>query len=233
MKIIAIIPARGGSKAIPRKNLVPVGGKPLLLHTIEHAQQVAGIERIIVSTDDAEIGQVAQNHGVEVIWRPAEISGDTASSESALHHVLQCLQQQENYRPDLVLFLQATSPFRTPQDIQNGIDQLLKEDADSLFSCCTVHGKLWQRQAGVLDSLSYDYRHRQPRQNMPEELMENGSFFIFKPWVLEQFNNRLGGKIAASFMAYANSLDVDEPEDLILAEQLMTARLQAAVRENG
>ncbi|MBF0295000.1 MAG: acylneuraminate cytidylyltransferase family protein [Magnetococcales bacterium] len=224
MKILAIIPARGGSKGIPRKNLALLGGKPLLVHSIEHCQQVAAIHRIVVSTDDAEIGQVAQQHGAEVVWRPTEISGDAASSESALRHVLDTLTANEGYAPDLVVFLQATSPLRQPSDLQNAIDLLIRENADSAFSYCKMHGKLWHRTQGLLDSVSYDYRNRQPRQHMPEELLENGSFFLFKPWVLRQHDNRLGGKIVAAEMPYADSLDVDEPPDLLLAERLLATR---------
>ncbi|MBF0179139.1 MAG: acylneuraminate cytidylyltransferase family protein [Magnetococcales bacterium] len=227
MQILAIIPARGGSKGIPKKNLAQLGGKPLLVHSIEHCQQVQAIQRIVVSTDDTEIARVAQEHGAEVIWRPAEISGDAASSESALHHVLNTLQANDGYSPDLVAFLQATSPLRQPRDLQNAIDLMIRENADSAFSYCKMHGKLWHRQQGVLDSVSYDYRNRQPRQHMPEELLENGSFFLFKPWVLQQFDNRLGGKIVAAEMAYADSLDVDEPPDLLLAERLLASRTPA------
>src|SRR3954467_12096692 len=110
--VLAIIPARGGSKGIPRKNVRPFLGKPLLAHTIEHARLAPSVTRVVVSTDDAEIAAIAGRHGAEVVTRPADISGDVAGSEAALRHVLDHLEAAERYEPDLVVFLQATSPLR-------------------------------------------------------------------------------------------------------------------------
>ncbi len=227
--ILAIIPARGGSKGIPRKNIRMLAGKPLLVWSIEAARATPAIERVVVSTDDAEIGAIAKQYGAEVIWRPAEISGDTATSESALVHALDYLRATEQYEPDLVVFLQATSPLREPDDLQNAIDTLQHEQADSLFSACSVHGFVWRRDRNELFSLTYDYRHRQRRQDAPEDLMENGSIYVFKPWVLRELNNRLGGKIAVYRMSVRNSFQVDELDDLVLMEQLMSARTQSNV----
>ena len=122
--VLAIIPARGGSKGIPRKNVRPLLGRPLLAHSIEHARQAPSVTRVVVSTDDAEIAAVARRFGAEVVDRPAEISGDAASSESALLHVLDHLRDAEGYEPDLVVFLQATSPLRRPGDVQGAIETL-------------------------------------------------------------------------------------------------------------
>ena len=127
MNILAIIPARGGSKGIPRKNLQPLAGKPLLAYTIEHARATPAVTRVVVSTDDVEIASVAQQYGAEVIWRPAEISGDTATSEAALLHALDHLRDNEGYEPDLVVFLQATSPLRRSDDIQRAVETLQQQ----------------------------------------------------------------------------------------------------------
>src|SRR5262245_40336642 len=108
-RCIAIIPARGGSKGIQRKNLFDLGGKPLLAHTIEHSRSSPSVQRVIVSTDDDEIARVAQMFGAEVIRRPSEISGDTVPSEAAIVHVLEELSRREGYESDLVVFLQPTS----------------------------------------------------------------------------------------------------------------------------
>ena len=220
MEILALIPARGGSKGIPRKNLRTVGGQPLLAHSIKAARETPAITRVVVSTDDAEIGRVAQEWGAEIIWRPVEISGDTASSESALLHALSELRKREGYTPDLVVFLQATSPLRQPGDIQNAIGTLMHEGADSLFSACPQQGFVWRRQGGDLASFTYDYRARRLRQGAPEDLMENGSIYVFKPWVLEQLGNRLGGKIAVYRMDLLDSFQIDEATDLDLVEAL-------------
>jgi YrbI family 3-deoxy-D-manno-octulosonate 8-phosphate phosphatase len=225
--ILAIIPARGGSKGIPRKNIRMLAGKPLLAWSIQAARATPAIKRVIVSTDDAEIGAIAQRYGAEVIWRPAAISGDTATSESALLHALDYLRDSEQYEPDLVVFLQATSPLRQPNDIQKAIETLQREDADSLFSACPVHGFVWRNDQKGLMSLTYDYRHRQRRQDAPEDLIENGSIYVFKPWVLREFNNRLGGKIAVYRMNVLDSFQVDDPHDLEVMERLMPIRRAA------
>ncbi len=226
--VLTIIPARGGSKGIPRKNIRRIAGKPLLGYSIEHAWQAPAVTRVVVSTDDREIATVATGSGAEVIWRPAEISGDTASSESALLHAMQHLGDRETYDPELVVFLQATSPLRRSNDVQEAIDTLRREQADSLFSACAVHGFIWRRQTDGLSSFTYDYRHRPRRQDHSEDLMENGSIYVFKPWVLRQLNNRLGGKIAVYCMSPICSFQVDEPGDLELMELLLNNPLSGS-----
>jgi CMP-N-acetylneuraminic acid synthetase/3-deoxy-D-manno-octulosonate 8-phosphate phosphatase KdsC-like HAD superfamily phosphatase len=225
MNVLAVIPARGGSKGIPRKNLKLLAGKPLLAHSILHAKQTPSITRIVVSTDDDEIADVARQWGAEVVHRPTEISGDKASSESALLHTLDWLRANENYEPDLVVFLQATSPCRQPGEIQPAIDMLQRDGADSLLSVGPVHGFVWRvEKDGATRSFSYDHLHRPRRQDAPEDLIENGSFYIFKPWVLLQFNNRLGGKIALYRMSVLDSFQIDEPGDFELLEVIMRYR---------
>jgi len=219
--ILALIPARGGSKGIPRKNIKILAGKPLLAHSVEQARQTPSINRIAVSTDDIQISEVARQFGAEVIQRPPEISGDTASSESALRHALEYLRLTEGYVPEAVVFLQPTSPLRQSQDIQRAIETFHREAADSLFSACPVHGFIWRNTIDKLNSLSYDYRNRPRRQDAPEDLIENGSIYIFKPWILENHNNRLGGKIAVYRMRALDSFQVDEPSDLEMMEQLL------------
>lgn len=231
MTILAIIPARGGSKGIPRKNVRPLNGKPLIAYTIEQALTTPSINRVIVSTDDAEIGAVSRQYGAEVVWRPAEISGDLASSESALLHVLDHLAQRENYEPDLVVFLQATSPMRQPDDIENAISTLQDDHADSVFSACPYEGHIWRIKGGQL-SATYDYQNRQLRQDKPEELTENGSIYVFKPWVLRKFNSRLGGKIAVYRMHVLDSFQVDELSDLEMMANLLQLR-QSMVHRSG
>lgn len=232
MNIAAIIPARGGSRGIPGKNIRVVGGAPLLVHTIRHARGTREISRIIVSTDDPAIASVAREHGAEVIVRPRELSGDAASSESALLHALDTLRDGEGYEPDLVAFLQATSPVRRPDDISRAIATFVAEGADSLFSAYAQHGFLWRRERdGALSSFSYDYRDRPRRQDAPEELVENGSIYLFRPRILREMGNRLGGRISVHVMAAADSFQVDEPADLELAELLLALRRSSPAAE--
>jgi YrbI family 3-deoxy-D-manno-octulosonate 8-phosphate phosphatase len=223
MTTVAIIPARGGSRGIPRKNLRMIAGKPLLAYSIEHARATPAIDRVVVSTDDVEIGTVAARYGAEVIWRPAEISGDRASSEAALLHALDELAARDDYRPDLVVMLQATSPLRRPDDVQRAIETLLAEDADSLFSACMVHGFLWHRDEQGLSSVAYDYRDRRMRQDGPEDLLENGSIYVTRHDLLRTTSNRLGGRIAVYRMDVLDSFQVDDPSDLVLMERLITS----------
>jgi YrbI family 3-deoxy-D-manno-octulosonate 8-phosphate phosphatase len=223
-EILALIPARGGSKGIPRKNVRVVAGLPLVAHSIRAARETPAITRVVVSTDDAEVERVARDWGAEVIWRPPEISGDTASSESALLHALIELRSEEGYSPELVVFLQPTSPLRRLDDVQNAVEALTTAEADSLFSACEQHAFVWRRQDGVVDSFTYDYRTRPRRQDAPEFLMENGSIYVFKPWVLEQLGNRLGGRIAVYPMSIYDSFQIDERDDLDVMEALFAFR---------
>ena len=125
MKIIAIIPARAGSKGIPRKNLKLLNGIPLIAYSIIAANQSKMIEKVIVSTDDNEIAEVSSSYGAEIVLRPNEISNDTAQSEDALLHCIDFLKSNFDYIPDLIVFLQATSPLRKKTDIDGAIQKLI------------------------------------------------------------------------------------------------------------
>jgi N-acylneuraminate cytidylyltransferase len=222
LEILAIIPARGGSKSIPQKNLVPVYGQPLLWYSIKSAMMTSTIDRIVVSTDDHQIATKARHYGAEIVNRSKDISGDNASSESALLHVLDHLKDQEHYQPDLVVFLQATSPMRNPDDIQNAIDTLIAQNADSLFSACKVEGFIWCSSTNKLVPINYDPSSRPTRQKLEEEILEeNGSIYIFKPWVLRKFNSRMGGKITVYRMGRLQSFQIDTYDDVKVIEQIM------------
>ncbi len=223
MEVLAIIPARGGSKGIPHKNLVPFGGKPLIAWSIEAALETPSVTHVIVSTDDHEIAQTSNFYGAEVIWRPDEISGDEATSESALIHVLDSL----DYSPDVVVFLQATSPLRRSGDVQGAIDKFLSEDADSLFSGRPIEGFIW---AQYLDKpvrpINFDPNHRERRQDrIGVHWEENGSIYVFKPIILRRYNRRLAGKVAVYEMDPLDSFQIDEPKDLEMMARLISGNL--------
>lgn len=224
MKIVAIIPARGGSKGIPRKNLMPLAGKPLIAHTIEHALRARQVNRTIVSTDDAKIAAVSEQYGAEVVIRPPELATDTASAESVLLHVLSFLEQKEGYLPSLVVLLQPTSPLRQPDDIDHAIDTLSAAGADSLFSGCRSHNFYWRLEDGQPISANYDYRHRPRRQDFTPEYIENGSIYVTKTKVLKQHGNRLGGRITFYEMNPLDSFQIDTEEDFLLLERLLSLR---------
>jgi len=206
---------------VPRKNLLPLRGKPLIAHTIEHARHSRLVNRIIVSTDDNEISDVAIHYGAEVIKRPPEISGDTASSEVALLHVVDWLAEKEKYEPDILVFLQCTSPIRNESDIDNAITVLLENNADSLFSACRFNKYIWQMRNGEVSPINYDYRHRWREQDFPHQVQENGSIFVFKTSILKELNNRLGGKIAVYEMDDLSFIQIDSNEDIMLCNCIM------------
>lgn len=232
MNILAIIPARGGSKGVPRKNIRILAGKPLIAHTIEHAKEAKSVNRVIVSTDDSEIAAVSRQFGAEVIWRPKEISGDDSTSESALIHTLDFLNQKDGYIPDLVVFLQCTSPVRTSMDIDMAVQQLVDEGADSLVSVTPWHGLYWILEDGGAKSVSFDYRNRPRRQDMRPEFRENGSIFIFKPLVLNRLNNRLGGKVVLFEMNPWTRFEADTWEDFALCEWILQNNIYVQTLQN-
>jgi len=230
--VCALIPARGGSKGIPGKNIRPLAGRPLLAHSIDAARLAPAVGRVIVSTDDPEIESVAEQRGAEVVRRPAEISGDSAPTESALLHALDSLRNTEHYEPDIVVLLQPTSPLRRPGDVQNAIDLLLAENADSLFSAFRASSFVWRVTADAVVPVNYDPAERPRRQDMTEDVInENGSIYVFRPWVLRQTQSRLGGKIVAYMMNALDSFEVDEPADWDLVERLSSLRQTSSVKD--
>lgn len=221
MNIVAIIPARGGSKRVPHKSIHLLAGKPLISHTIDHARKSTLIDRVVVSTDSKSISNISEEYGAEVIVRPDTISGDKATSESALLHVLDKLKKTDKYEPDIVVFLQCTSPLRNDADIDNAINVLINTKSDSLLSVCKFDKFIWKPDRGSVLPINYDYRNRCREQDFPTQYMENGSIYIFKPWVIELLNNRLGGYISVYEMEWMNSFQIDSVEDLELCKLLL------------
>lgn len=219
--IIAIIPARGKSRRVPKKNLVSVKGLPLLVYSIRHAKQSRLVREIYVSTDDAKIARVARAHGARVIARPKRLAGALATSESVLLHVLDQRNLQGLPDPDLVVFLQCTSPVRQKEDIDKAICLLLRKKADSLFSACRNHRLIWAKTNGRFHSLNYDYHNRQRDQEMKTQFMENGSLYVFRPKMLRSTQNRLGGRIAIYEMDPWSSFQLDSSDDARLIEWVL------------
>jgi len=230
--ILAIIPARGGSKGVPRKNIRALAGRPLVAHSIEHALHARQLTRTVVSTDDPEIAAVARHYGAEVLMRPAELATDTADTESVLLHVLSVLEKEKAYQPSLVVLLQPTSPLRQPDDIDNAIAALTAAGADSLFSCCRSHSFYWHLVEGRPVAANYDHAHRPRRQDRPPEYIENGSIYVTATGILKQYGNRLGGRIAFYEMDPLDSFEIDNEDDFLLIEQLLHLRHRRAATDN-
>jgi len=221
MDCLAIIPARGGSKGIPRKNLRPLAGKPLIAYNIEQALRSRFISRLVVSTDDAEIAQIARQYGAEVVTRPAEISGDRASSESALLHVLAALEAEEGYRPDLLVFLQCTSPLTLAEDIDGTVQALLDEKADTALAVIPFHYFLWRDQEDGAEGINHDKRVRPLRQEREPQYLETGAVYVMKVDGFRQARHRFFGKTALHVMPADRRLEIDDPVDFQVAEVLM------------
>ncbi len=221
MNTITIIPARGGSKRIPGKNLLNLQGKPLIAHSIEQAKNSQLTGRVIVSTDDKEIAKVSVKYGAEVFERPAALASDTATSEDALLNVLDSISERQEALPELIVFLQCTSPLRKPDDIDNAINTLLEKEADSLFSAFVFNKYIWRIKNGIPEPVNYDYNKRWREQDFPVQYQENGSIYVLKPWVLKDLKNRLGGTIAVYEMDPLDSFQIDTPEDIELCECIL------------
>lgn len=223
-KVVALIPARGGSKGVPHKNIKILQGKPLVAHSIENALDAKHVDRVYVSTDSPEIAAKAKEHGARIIERPSKLAGDTVSSEAALIHALEAIEET-GCNPELVVFLQCTSPIRTGNDIDEAIEKLQLEGADSLVSVSPSHRFLWGLTNGEAKPINYDYRRRPRRQEMQPQYVENGSIYIFKPWVLKELRNRLGGKITLFPMSEAASHEIDTILDFEIAEFLLSRQV--------
>ncbi len=218
-QVVAIIPARGGSKGIPGKNITPVNGKPLISYTIEQALACQLIDRVFVSTDADDISQVSKAYGAEVVTRPEGISGDFSSSEDALMHTLEVLQTQSCYVTHVV-FLQCTSPIRSADDISATLNLVLSEEYDSALSVVENHKFLWRAgEAGAIP-VNYDPQNRKMRQSI-EEYQENGSIYVMKAEDLLASKCRLNGKVGLHVMAENSGYEIDSPLDLQIIELLM------------
>jgi N-acylneuraminate cytidylyltransferase len=227
---IAIIPARGGSKGIPNKNLQTVGGVTLLARTISACLKSESIATVYVSTDSDDIAAVALNNGAQVIRRPADISGDTASSESALLHSLNEIVKTSSL-PKNVLFAQCTSPFITHTDI-DGILDLLK-DHDSALTVTHNHAFIWRRDnTGNAIGINHDSAIRLPRQQLDPEYKETGALYAMNIDQFRKIGHRFFGRIGMYEVPADRSMEIDEPEDLRLANTLEIQEKSVPNRES-
>lgn len=225
LKTIIVIPARGNSKGIKKKNLINFSGKPLLYWTIAQAQKTKFKKYIYVSSENEEIINFSKSLGVNTIRRPLNLSKDNSSSESAIKHVLQQLE----FSPSNIIFLQATSPLRFPTDIHNAFNKFRKKKLDSLFSCHQAEDyfDIWKKKKNIYVPLTIDYRKRKPRQFFREEhVCQNGSIYIFKTYLLLKKNNRIGGKINVFKMKEWQSFQIDAMEQKKTVEYLFNFYLK-------
>ena len=220
LSVLAIIPARGGSKGLARKNVLPFAGRPLIAHTVSHALGSRRVTRTVVSTDDAEITRAARAAGAEVVSRPPALATDTSPSEGAISHVLDALCEGEGYLPDLVVFLQATSPLRDAGDIDGAVELLLRDEADSVLSVCASHDFLWTREGSHARPLNYDPARRPRRQEMMPQFRENGSIYVFRTVGYLKHRCRLFGRVGMFEQPGRLGFQIDTEEDFAFLESM-------------
>lgn len=220
MKVLAVIPARGGSKGIVQKNLRRVAGVPLVVRTVQVALDATRVSRVVVSTDDSEIATTVRAAGAEVVERPAQLSGDAASSESALLHTLDEYREREAWEPDLLVFLQCTSPLTTAADIDGTIETLLAKEADSVLAVAPFHYFLWRDEAGRAAALGHDATQRLRRQDQTPQYVETGAVYVMRVPGFRTAQHRFFGKTVIHVTPAERRWEVDEPVDLQVAEVL-------------
>ncbi|HBF67002.1 MAG TPA: acylneuraminate cytidylyltransferase family protein [Candidatus Magasanikbacteria bacterium] len=238
MNIIGVIPARGGSKGVPKKNIKPLAGRPLLAWTIDAARASRHITRLIVSTDSQEIADVARECGAEIPFlRPAVISGDLATDVQFLQHAIHFLKEKEGYEPDIVLRLPPTSPLRTAEHIDEGIEKLLAMPyADSVrpITEAPKHPyKMWRiDENGIFlvpflnkEFTGFDEPQNLPRQLFPKVYVHTGAMDVMRLTTLMDQQSTSGKKVGYFFMAPEDSINIDSSIDFEIAEILMKRRL--------
>jgi N-acylneuraminate cytidylyltransferase len=216
---VAVIPARGGSKGVPRKNLRRVGGIPLIARAITSAREAQRIDRVVVSTDDREIAAVAREWGAEVVMRPDALSGDTASSESALVHTLEQLSA-EGVTVGVLVFIQATSPFIDPGDLDAAVERVREGESDSVFSAVESWGFLWRNGATSATGINHDYRRRPRRQERELEFLETGAFYVMEAAGFLRAGHRFFGTVRAALVPETHAIEIDTEEQLALASAI-------------
>ena len=234
--ILALIPARGGSKSIPKKNIYNILGKPLIAWSILQAKSSKNISRVIVSTDNDEIAEVAVKYGAEVpFMRPQEFADDTSTDLDVFKHALDWLNKNENYVPDLMVHLRPTGPARYVDLIDKAIDEMMKNKLhDSLRSVSLSSQtpfKMWFLNENKLESigelLGVKGSHSMPRQILKKAYWQNGYVDIIKPSTISKMNSMTGSKILP-FIIEHDVHDIDYEDDIPIVEK----NLKVAIKNN-
>lgn len=218
-KIIAIIPARGGSKGIFRKNIRLLAGKPLIAYILETARHSKYLQRIIVSTEDREIAEIAKRFGAEVLIRPKKLSGDDIPLDPIIYDVLQKLERK-GYFPTIIVTLQPTSPTLKVETLDQAIEKLIDEKLDTVISVKDATHIYWIEKGGNFSPL---YKERKNRQLLPKILKETGSILASRRKVINE-NNRIGENISFVYLSTEEAIDIDSPMDWWLTEKILNRR---------
>jgi N-acylneuraminate cytidylyltransferase/CMP-N,N'-diacetyllegionaminic acid synthase len=227
--VLGIIPARGGSKSIPGKNIAMVAGKPLIAYTIQAALDAKSLGRVVVSTDSEEIAEVARSFGAETPFlRPPELAQDDTPGIEPVIHAVRWLDEHESYRPDYVMVLQPTSPLRATEDIEAAVQLARERQADSVVSVCTAQQHpYWMKRVTkdgkLVDFLQTDKAYTS-RQSLPSVYALNGAIYLARREILLERKTFYTDRTYAYIMPEERSLDVDIKLDLKLAELLIRER---------
>jgi len=229
MNILCVVPARGGSKRLPGKNIMPIFGKPLIAHTFSHAKASKLIDRLVCSTDDEKIASVAKAEGVDVLMRPAEISGDTAAIEDTLRHVARTLEQRDGWRADIVTMLLANVAYRRDGLIDETIQKLIDDPSlTSTLSCFKVNQRpewMFKLDGPALKLVNECKFYRQ--QDLPDYYLPDGAVISLRMETLEKTEGLsgaykyLGERIGHVIQDRMFGIEVDHPDDVAAAEILL------------
>lgn len=217
--VVAVVPARGGSRGIPAKNLQRVGGVPLVARAVLAARRTALIDAVYVSTDDVDIAATAESAGATVIDRPTDLATDTSSSELALLHAVDELAR-DGVHPDILVFLQATSPFIDPADLDDAIERVAAGESDVVFSAVETHAFLWRDSRDGVVAVNHDAIRRERRQDRSPQFQETGAFYVMRVDGFRTARHRFFGKLGVSVVDPHTAVDIDSPADLTLARTL-------------
>jgi len=223
-RVLSIIPARGGSKGILRKNIIDLAGKPLIAWSIEASQASVYINTTVVSSDDEEILDIAKKLGAKILKRPALLATDEADSQSVVLHTLETLRERgEEY--DYIILLQPTSPLRTSQDIDEAFDTLLESSATALISVMEIDNKILKafkkNTEGFIEGVANNHYPFMRRQELPETYLSNGAIYIIEIEAFMREKSFLTDKTISYCMSSVKSLDIDTLEDLIKVENVI------------
>jgi len=221
--IDCVLLARGGSKGIPNKNIIDFCGKPLIAWSILQARSCPLVNHVWVSSDSENILEIGAEFGAKTIKRPAQLSGDGATSESGWIHAIDVISKTDGSEPSAILAPQITSPLRSPLDFETAINKFHSEKLDTLMSVTEVRDFFtWRKSQDNLNYIAnYDYENRLRRQSLEPSFLENGSFYVFQTKHIMKSQNRLGGNIGVFEMPQYKSFQIDEISDIELCSIIM------------
>jgi YrbI family 3-deoxy-D-manno-octulosonate 8-phosphate phosphatase len=230
-RVLAVIPARGGSKGVPAKNLAPVGGVPLVARAVRECLASRLVTDVVVSTDDQAIAAVAREAGAEVVLRPAAIAGDTATSEAAVLHAVDAHEALHGASVDVVLLVQCTSPFIVREDIDGVAGAVVENGADTAVTVAPFHGFVWRETAGETAAddgtgtasghgVNHDKSFRPRRQDRPQDFLETGAAYAMDAAGFREHRHRFFGRTELVRTDPARVLEIDDPHDLARARAL-------------